>query len=183
MFAKTGKIQTVFFALLLLCSGCGYSNPYLAAQSSGEDALDKISFHIIMWKNETGELGYQADIHKRLIYWFNKAPNWQIVQHAEQADYVVNGIVRSADFPGLSYDQFENVRELRAEIWFSYEVTDRTTDEPVLEHVNLVKRETFSVNDSATTTEGAKKEALGRIADDIADEIYIRLLHKLAERT
>jgi len=173
--------QILLLWLVLLLQGCGYSNPY-AGHPIGDDKDKKTSLYISMWENQTGELGYQSNIRERLIYWLNKSPGWYLVQEPDQADYLVSGIIKSADFPGLSYDQYENVNELRAEIRFGYEVRERRTGEIILTQSDPVKRETFSVNNSAAATEGAKREALNDIADDIADEIYVRLFHEIARQ-
>lgn len=173
--------QILLFCLVFLLQGCGYSNPYVN-QSTGEDKGKKTSLYISMWKNQTGELGYQSVIRERLTYWLNKSPGWHLVQDPDQADYLVSGVIKSADFPGLSYDQYKNVNELRAEIRFGYEVRERRTGEIILTQTDPVKRETFSVNNSAAATEGAKKEALNDIADDIADEIYVRLFYEISRQ-
>lgn len=180
--ANSKKIQILLLLVVMLqLSGCGYSNPYLAARSSEENGADKPSLHITMWENQTGELGYQAKIYKRLIYWLNKSPDWKIIQDPEMADYLLSGAIKSADFPGLSYDRFENAKELRAEIRLSYKVREEESGEIILEN-DLTKRETFSVSDdnSAAATEGMKRGALDQIAEDIADEIYVRLYHRLS---
>ncbi len=182
VYLRTLKKSFFLFGLFLLLQGCGYSNPYMINGSADGKEANKASLYVVMWENRTGELGYQAEIHKKLIYWLNKSPNWHIVYDREQADYILSGIIQSADFPGLSYDRFENVRGLRAEINFDYDVRAQKTDEIILQRHDLTKRKTFSVSGSAATTEREKKAALNQIADDMADEIYTRLFHKLAQR-
>lgn len=135
--------------------------------------------HVGMWKNRTGELGYQANIHKQLIYWLNKSPGLRIVEDPDQADYVISGVIKSASFTGQSYNQFENVQTLRAEISFSYKVKEARTGQTILTQSNSVKRGSLRVSDIAAGTEGNKREELRVMAEDMADEIYVRLSDKL----
>ncbi|MFP3982763.1 MAG: LPS assembly lipoprotein LptE [Desulfurivibrionaceae bacterium] len=162
---------------MLLLSGCGYSNPYIDKSKGGQVLL-----HVEMWKNQTAELGYQANIHKQLIYWLNKSPGLRIVGDPDRADYIISGVIQSANFPGQSYDEFENVQTLRVEISFSYEVKKARTGQTILSRSNLVKRGSLTVSDIAATTEGNKRLELDDIADDMADEIYVRLFHELSRR-
>ena len=173
-------LTALYFAVILFLAGCGYTNPYAKSTDLDEDQDGTVSIYVEMWKNQTSELGFQAYIKQSLIRWLKKSRRFSIARKRSQADYVLDGIINSAHYPGLSYGTFDRAVELRAEIEFSFDLKKNGSGETVLQKRNFVRRESFRVGDDAAATETNKRQALFSLADDIADNIYVQLFYKFS---
>ncbi|MCB2181504.1 MAG: hypothetical protein KQH63_05735 [Desulfobulbaceae bacterium] len=183
----SADIQKNFFFFLLavpvlLLHGCGYTNPYSPSASDEGNPESTVSIFVDMWENQTSEMGYQSDMKQSLVQWLKKSRRFTLTKNRGDADYLLGGVIKSAHFPGLSYGNWDRAVEVRAEISFSFYLKKRESGETVLENKHITRRESFLVGGDASATETNKRRALLKIADELADNIYIQLYYRFSQK-
>ncbi len=180
------KISNLFPIVLLLfaMAGCGYSNPYNGDMPglSDDQRPEAAPIYVGMWKNNTSELGFQSLIYQELIEWLKKSKMVILVQDRRQAQYILDGSIRSIRFEGLSYDEYDNAIELRSVTRLSYELRDRESGAIVWQQPGLVRRNNFRVGNDSVITSDNKRKALANIARDIAQVIYTRIFYTISDQ-
>ncbi|MFH1217485.1 MAG: LPS assembly lipoprotein LptE [Pseudomonadota bacterium] len=172
----------LMFATFLL-SACGYTHPYAKMQSEGgTNKQNAVSIYVDMWDNQTSELGYQSEIKQALFRWLKKSSFITMAQSKEQADYILDGTVESAHYPGLSYGIWDRAVELRAEVLFSFKLTEKKTGKVSLQKGERKWHESFKASNDAATTEMNKREALQEIAEHIAENMYVQLSYRFSHK-
>ncbi len=178
-FKKMKKIITLFFLLILL-TGCGYTNPYSETTALDEDQDGTVSIFVDMWTNQTAELGFQSYIKQSLVGWLKKSPRFTMARDKASSDFTLDGTIFSARYPGLSYGSFDRAIELRAEIELSFNLKNSKTGKTVLQSRKITRRESFRVGTVSAEAETNKQLALMEIADDIADNIFVQVFYKFS---
>ncbi len=177
---KNAPLPLLFLGIIFFLSGCGYTNPYSQPSELVDEGGEQVSIYVSMWENRTSELGYQSVLQQTLVRWLKKSRRFSLTNNRAEADYILSGIIESAEYPGLSYGLWERAVELRAEITFSFNLKENDTGKIVLQKRDFTRREAFRVGSNASDMEMNKKEALRELADDIADNIYIQLFYKFS---
>jgi len=177
---KKMKKFITFFFLLIFISGCGYTNPYSEPTELDEDQDGTVSIFVDMWGNETAELGFQSYIKQSLVRWLKKSRRFTMAGNKASADFILDGTIHSARYPGLSYGSFDRAIELRSEIELSFNLKNRKTGAAVIESSKITRRESFRVGEVSAEADTNKRLALMAIADDIADNIYVQLFYKFS---
>jgi hypothetical protein len=162
---------------LIFIGGCGYSNPYNINNELDKSGKGHVELYLDMWENNTDLLGYQATIQHDLIIWLKKSNRFRITQNRDQADYILSGIIHSIDQPALSYGTFDRATVLRAEVEFSYKLTDQKTGKVIFKQDRLLKRESYDVGNDAVRTNSNLQKSLKIMSEDLADNIYIQLFY------
>ena len=168
--------KTVFLTLAILTvplcfAGCGYHPP----QTFHDDTPQKnISLYMELWENRTNEIGLESQISLALTDWLIQSNHFRLTSGADTATYTLKGAVLSVDYPGDSYDAFNRATALKARVTTSFRLTATESGNVVWQQENLVKESTYPVGSTAVMTQSNKKKALKSIADEIAENIYIR---------
>lgn len=166
---------SIILAVVVIISGCGYSIP----GSGNITPEERKTIYLELWQNKTNEMGYQTTIQHALVNWLKKSGRINLTRNKKEADYIISGTINSAYLPGLSYGDFERAVEVRAEVTCSYQINDQKTDKAILTRNNVTSREAFATSDQAIIYEENRKLALLEIADELAEEIFINLSHRL----
>ena len=176
---KKGGI-TGYSALITICltvtwlvAGCGYKNPYLDSDGASQPP---ISMHVPMWTNQTNELGLESLFHRELIGWLHKTKQIYIVSADDKADYILKGTLLSIEHPGLSYGEFDQAVELEVRIKVSYSLTEIDSGNVVIKNSERNLEEAYFVAQNWTMTRGNLEKGLAKMADELAESIYMEIM-------
>lgn len=163
-----GKIGVLVFILLI--AGCGYQPLH-----GGTAPKDRFWFiYIPMWENRTNELGLESTIHGALSDWFSGSGHFRVVGRPDLADYILKGTILLSEHPGAAYGNFDQATRLNAVLKTQYIFTRQSGEK--LWQANMSRTETYQVGLNPVDTLGYRKKALLTLSDEIAEEIYVRLL-------
>jgi hypothetical protein len=164
-------------AVTPLLPGCGYQNPYLAANRQaaevGDDNGEPVLLHIGMWHNRTNELGLQLAFFNQLNDWFHRSKMVRLSREADEADYSLEGEILSID---------EGMTRGTVRLTVGYALYDLRPGEPILQVAGQTFSGTFFIADDAARTRENKRRALEKIAGDLAESIYMRTHYLIGER-
>ncbi|MFC1524669.1 LPS assembly lipoprotein LptE [Thermodesulfobacteriota bacterium] len=167
-----------FLVVCLLLHGCGYRNPYL---SSDDDRGDPVRLHLMYWKNQTNELGLESLIHQKLTTWVIQSKQIKLVASPEEAEMLLQGTILAIEYPGNTFDDIDKARTLKAIMEFSYVLKDAESKKTLLS--KRARRETaYAVGKDALFSQSNKKLALQKVADDLSEDIYLRLFYYLTAK-
>jgi len=154
--------------LLPLLFGCGYH-----FVGKGELPGKVSSLAIVPFENHTQEprLGdfFTAALREEFI---SRGP--RVVPQAE-AEALLEGEVVGLSLRSLAYDESAKARQYRATVEVAVRLVRRGDGEVLWEEKELRGSREFLVSGEVMMDEGAKEEALRRVAADLAEEIYFRL--------
>ena len=168
-------------ALLLLLtiglaavSGCGYHNPYLAGSPEGTG--EPVRLYTSIWPNRTSEAGLESLIFRTTNGWFKKSGMVTLAANPAEADLVLEGEIVGIDLPALSYGRHEEASEARLVLILNLALR-RADDRTVLWQENrLAMDDAYHIAAGAETTRANQRQALTRIAEDLAERIYLKTL-------
>jgi len=161
--------------LLLLIGGCGYYNPnMLPADEEGPPIL----LNVPVWANQTNEIGLESVIHNTLSDWLIQNKQIVLTKTRDQAEYELSGRIVSVSFPGLSYSSSDQATALKAVLNIHYAVIEIKTGKTINQR-NYSLDEPFQRGASSMQTDENKEKALQSLADDLAENIYIRVYREL----
>jgi hypothetical protein len=170
-------VVAILTALSLLLVGCGYQNPYLAAK---RDALrletftgEPVLLHAAMWDNRTNETGLQLVFYNTLHNWFQNSERIRLTRSTEEAKYTLTGEIVAID---------EGLTRGTVRLTVRYGLDDLEDNRTVWQVPRQTFSENFFITGNAAQTQNNKRRALEKIADDLAESIYMRTLHLLRER-
>lgn len=172
----------VLLTCVFLCSlfyGCGYhilDGSSITAKQNGT-----IRIFVPQWKNQTNEFSLEATLQNSLVDWFTESGHFSITDSVNNADYILNGEILAVEHLGSTYGFFDRVSGLKAKLKISYSVKSVHSNEIILNQPVFIREETYSLGDDTVSTLSQRKQALAGISDDIAEEIYMRLLITLTD--
>lgn len=177
--AFTARIVLPFILIysLIMVAGCGYSSPYNANNELTTNSGKRVNIYLGMWDNNTDLMGFEATIQHDIILWLKKSNRFHTTQKKDEADYILDGAITSVNQPALSYGAFDRATVLRAEVAFTYTLTDQNTGENVFRQARLLKRQNYNVGTDAVRTNSNLQKSLKLMSEDLADSIYIQLFY------
>lgn len=159
--------------MILLCvfflAGCGYHSPYAKGNNGKGFAL-----YNTIWKNRTNDMGVESLLYQAITDWFLGSKQIRLTTSRDEADLILNGEIISAAYPGLSYGDFDQAKELRAVLTVRFSLEEKKSGKIILESTKHVLEESFFIDVDAVRTRGNKEKALARLADELAEEIYLQ---------
>jgi len=174
-FLKARHFLTYSFLLLpvffLLC-GCGYTNPYI--QKNSQENLSK-TLHITTWQNRTNELGLESVYFRLFNTWFKKSSIVDVVLKDDQADMKLTGEISSIDLPGLFYDTFDEIIEIKIKLTVSFTLYDNHNKTILWQEKKFTVYEPFLLDPAREKTQYNKQRALLQLGDEISELIYLRV--------
>jgi hypothetical protein len=175
---KRFLLPALLCLLPLLFAACGYQNPHLAAKremAALEGAIEApVVLQAQMWSNRTSELGLQLVFYNSLANWFQKSGRLRLARAQEEADYSIPGEIIAID---------EGLTRGTVRLTVGYSLVDLHQGETVWQVPSQTFSESYFIDNSAARTQDNKRRALEKIADDLAESIYMRTLHHLRNRT
>jgi len=167
----------VLMAAAVLLAACGYYNPYVARMNA-----KPVTLHRSMWENRTSELALESVFYRSLSTYLRKTPKIQLKDTDQEAEYSLSGVIESVDYPELSYSANREASELRAKVRITVRIVRNSTGETVWEKKNYSGTETietFAMDDDPGVLRSNKDKALRKIADDVAEMIYLTIINKV----
>ncbi len=183
---KTGHTRphtiVVLFVLLLpavICSSCGYSNPY--SRDKSLEAPVK-TLQITTWQNRTNELGLESLYFRLFNAWFKQSSRIAVVFEEDQADLKLSGEISAIDLPGLFYDSFDEALEIKIKLTVRFTLSDNRNNSVLWQERRFIIYEPFILDPSGERTRYNKQRALLHIGDELGELIYLRtheIVHNL----
>lgn len=167
---QTALVLTLVLAVL---TGCGYQHPSAAI---GKSDTQGIHLFAGLWKNQTNQMGLEADLHRDLIAWLQRNSDITITAGTNQADFQLEGEILEINHPGQTYSTFTEAKELVVSLAVSYRLIDREDGAVLWQEPRIIRSEIYPIGDDAIRTRDNRAQALGRISDDLAEEIYLKIL-------
>lgn len=153
----------------LFLQGCGYHSPSAAIPAEKHPRLAIINF-----QNHTGVIGLESDFLQELYRWFSQGAIMQLSDEPE-ADYILEGTLVSLRNIGQTYDAVERASELLAILRISYKLRDKK-GKTFLQADSIPYAETYEVGADAIRTKDNQRQAINRLFDDLAEDIYLQIL-------
>lgn len=172
---KSSHSLSYFFLLLflvILLSGCGYTNPYARSNSHEQNAKKLL---ITTWQNRTNELGLESVYFRLFNSWFKKSGKIAVVFNEDTADLKLTGEISSIDLPGLFYDSFDEALEIKIKLTVNFTLFDSRDDLILWQEKDYTIHEPFILDPSGEQTQLNKQKALLLIGDEISELIYLRV--------
>lgn len=167
--------QRIIFGLLLLLSGCGYYNPYVA---HGDHP---VTLHRSMWPNRTNEIGLENMLFQAQSDWLRKSPLINFADVKDQADYILNGTIDRVTYPEVSFGAHQQGIEGQAELTVSYSIIERKSGATTWQRQGVVWTQTFPMTQDPVRLQANRNAALRKIADDIGEEIYLHMINTMTK--
>jgi hypothetical protein len=170
-------VMATLAVIPLLLIGCGYQNPQLAArrQAAEIEAINgaPVMLHARMWQNRTNELGLQLVFYNQIYNWFQKSELIRLTRTVGEAEYALDGEIIAID---------EGLTRGTVRLTVGYALNDLQRGETIWQVQGQTFSETFFIADNAARTQDNKRQALEKIAEDLAESIYMRTRYILRER-
>jgi len=143
-----------------------------------ESGEREISVSRSIWENQTTELGLETTIYHSISDWLNRTNFIRLKEDGEQAEFHLKGEIMGIDYPEISYGTGDIATELRVNLNVFYQLIENTDNKVVWESTKTFT-EPYLQGTTPGMTQQNKDAALATIADDIAEEIYLRLIDKV----
>ena len=162
----------LLFFLVILLSGCGYTNPY-ARKISQDTYASKLL--ITTWQNRTNELGLESEYFRLFNGWFKKSGRIDVVFEEEAADLKLTGEISSIDLPGLFYNSFDEALEIKITLTVRFTLFDNRNNVILWQEKQYTIDEPFILDPIGEQTQLNKHRALLLIGNEIGELIYLRV--------
>ncbi|MDD5633675.1 MAG: LPS assembly lipoprotein LptE [Candidatus Omnitrophica bacterium] len=172
-------ILSIVFACLVLTGGCGYTTRAILPENQKSIHVDNFVNGIDFNKeisNRRPEYSYwpglETNITKTVIDNFLLDKSLMVKSETE-ADLLLKGTLKEfRQFP-LSYDNNDNVEELRVEIYVDLELYDNHTNQLLWKESGFMGQTDYTVNGPKTESES---EAVNAAAKDLSQRILERIV-------
>ena len=165
---------SLLLVLLLLATACGYHNPYLqTTEDQAAGIAEPVSIYVDIWDNRTSEMGFEAQLLQAVADWLQESKLFHLTDR-ESADYIIRGIITSINYPGASFTTQDRVTSVQAEVTVNYSLVQRNPVKEVWTVSNMKRQSNFSVGANAISYQNNKRDVLKTIADELAEQIYIK---------
>lgn len=171
---KTGKLGfgTVLLVTLFL-GGCGYYFPHIYSGPAR-------TIYMSNWENRTSKLGLDNDVYQSLSRWFQKSEALDLTRDRKGADLILAGEIMSIDLPSVSWANVSTATDIKVSLYVRYVLKDLKTGDILWEEPRKLYTEDYSAR---TISTAAEDQALDKIIEDMAEEIYIGTLNRLRKQT
>lgn len=159
--------------LLSLLQGCGYQTPYAR---SIKEQIPPTNIHLTIWANQTNELGIENLIYQRIADWLQQSRQINLTDDKEQADYLLTGTVLSVNYPATAFTVTDTAATLKATVRTSYQLLKKSSGSKVWEVKASVREQYYDAGADSLRSQSNKKTALTIIADEVAEQIYLRTI-------
>lgn len=161
---------------LLLLGGCGYHHP-----ASRPDQVGAIAINAATWENRTNEIAMEGLMLQKSADWIQQSRLFRLEADPSQADYILSGTIMTVNNPATAFNSGDRATSLQAWVKISYRLTEQATGKTLWESNDTTRNRNFLAGDDAVRNRSNKEEALAVIADELAEQIYFKLLSTLSE--
>jgi hypothetical protein len=174
---KTWPVSLIwFFSALLILQGCGYHNPYSGTKD--QEQAD-VAVYLSVWDNRTNEMGLENLIFQKTADWLQQINSLRTTTDTDQADYLLSGTVLGVDYPASAFSTTSTATTLNAKIRVEYKLTYRANGKLIWQTTETVRGSGYPVGADALRSQSNKNTALETIADEIGENIYLKLTDTL----
>jgi hypothetical protein len=170
--------KLILILLVGLLAGCGYRHPVAHTDEHGT-----IAVFAGAWENRTNELALEGLLLQKTADWLQQSPLFRLEADPARADYLLSGTIEAVNYPATAYDSSDRATTLRAWVKVNYRLTDRASSRLLWEIHNTVRERNFLAGADAVRQRTNKEEALAVIADELAEQIYLKVLTTLTSAT
>ncbi len=157
---------------MLVMQGCGYHNPYLKNTNSVKAAA---VIYMTVWTNQTNELGLESLIFQKTADWLQQSRHLRITRDKDQADYLLTGSILAVDYPATAFSVTDVATILKARVRTSYSLTDRATGKKIWQVNDTLRQTDYEAGSDAVRSQSSKRGALATIADELGEQIYLKI--------
>ena len=160
---------TVIVLFSFLASGCGYHF------SPAGEHIDKSIQTVFVdnFSNKTSEANIENYFRNSFIDQFTRGSRFKLVSSKDLADAVLKGSINSLVTPHLAYSETKFAKENRVVVMMEVVFEKKENKEIIWANKHLLEDEDYMVDESSpNTTETNRKEALRKLAEDIAEKTY-----------
>jgi len=157
-----------------MLASCGYRHP--SAAIGKPEAQGGIQLYVGIWQNQTNQMGLEADMHRSLIAWLQRNADITITAGKNEADFQLEGEVLEISHPTVTYGTYNPAMELTATVAVSYRLIDREDGAVLWQQPRTVLSKIYPVGNDVIHARDNRAKALALITDDLAEEIYLKIL-------
>ena len=167
--------QSIRWSVLLFITALFLSCGYHFAGRGGSFPPDIKSIRILLFANETHEVGIENIFTNALINEFVTDKRVQIVTGGD-ADATIEGTIKSFKLGSISYQRDDIVQEYRATVILEVTLKRNNNGEVIWKDRNLQEAEEYRVAPSVAVAETNKRAAIVKIAEEVSEKIHDRIL-------
>jgi outer membrane lipopolysaccharide assembly protein LptE/RlpB len=169
----SGHRLLIILAILLL-SGCGYHHP--ASHPAGAGT---ITIHAGTWENRTNEIALEGLLLQKTADWLQQSRAFRLEADPNRADYLISGTIETVANPATAFNSGDRATTLNAWVKVTYRLIDRAGGKTLWEINDTVRERNYQAGDNAVRNRSNKEEALAVIAEELAEQIYLKVISSL----
>ncbi len=163
------KIGQIFLCVALI-SACGYQ---FAGQGQYPKGVERI--FIKVFKNRTNKTGIERVITNQIIFEFTRQREQSLASSAEEADAVLEGVIRKIRTDTISRVGTEVASEREVIMTMDLKLVGRGNGETLWAAKGLTDRQPYDVTDDKVETDQNESLALSRLSERMSERIFSRL--------
>lgn len=163
---------------LLFLFGCGYHHPADYPVGSGA-----IAIHVTTWENRTNEIFLEGVLLQKTADWLQQSRLFRMESDPGRAEYLLTGTIEAVSFPAAAFNSIDRATTIRAWAKVTYRLREKSTDKIIWEINDTTRERNYLTGADALHNRSNKEEALAFIANELAEQIYLKLLVSLSEKT
>ncbi|NTV12573.1 MAG: hypothetical protein HGA96_01350 [Desulfobulbaceae bacterium] len=172
---KLGRLIPIVWLLFL--TACGYHHPAVRPVASGA-----IAIHTTTWENRTNEIALEGVLLQKTADWLQQSRLFRIEADPNLADYLLSGTIEAVNFPVAAFNSSDRATILKAWVKVTYRVQEQATGKVLWEISDMVRERNFLAGTDAVRNRTNREEALTVIADELAEQIYLKLITSLSKK-
>lgn len=163
---------------LLLLGGCGYHHP--ASRADGNGA---VPIHAGTWENRTNEIALEGLLLQKTADWLQQSRTYRLEADPARADYRLAGTIEAVNNPATAFNSGDRATTLKAWVKVTYRLIDQRTGATLWEVSDTVRDRNYQAGEDAVSSRSGKEEALAVIAEELAEQIYLKIVASLSVKT
>ncbi|MCG6963205.1 MAG: LPS assembly lipoprotein LptE [Acidobacteria bacterium] len=170
--ASVGWVLTAVLTTFL--GGCGY---HLVGTSSFLPAEYK-TLYVATLDNQTDRADMDQRVTEALTREWVRRRRFQLVDHADRADLVLKGVIRSVSVAPVRFDEQGRATEYQMTLTVSAQLLTGGSEKPKVlwEDKNFSRRTSYDVDVSAADYFDRQIEAMDRVSEDLARALVSAVL-------
>jgi len=165
---------TVIVLFFFLAAGCGYH-----FSSGAGEHIDKSIQTVFVdnFSNKTSEAHIENYFRNQFIDEFRKGSRFKIVDRKELSNAIFRGNINRLATSHLSYGKTELTKEDRVSVTMEVFFEERKSKKVIWHNKNLSGSEEYKVDEgNPTTTDAHRRNAIKKLANDIAEKAYRHIM-------
>lgn len=167
----------ILILVTLLLTGCGYHHP--ASRRAGGET---ITIHAGTWENRTNEIALEGLLLHKTADWFQQSRFLRLEREPGRADYLLSGTIETVNNPATAFSSSDRATTLKAWVKVTYRLIDQTEGKTLWEINDAIRERIYQAGDDAVRTRSSKEEALAIIAEELAEQIYLKVVNTLSQQ-